>query len=186
MHGLSLLQTGELRAVFSGCASPVSILLTACSCFRTAPKSEQKHARGPFTPSPLLLRRFPMEAFPCDALSCCRAGDCGPAWNEAEEQRTVAQDKVLMETHSLCAWTRSEMAGTCPTPKKRWISFSRHTGVISHTSGGPVAGTGGSPEAFKAVSYLLRQHSKRTESPTPSVTCGDGGNIENFQLPPHS
>lgn len=30
---------------------------------------EQKHIRGPLTLSPLLLRKFPMEAFPYEALS---------------------------------------------------------------------------------------------------------------------
>lgn len=48
MDGQSLLQTGESRAVFSGCASPVSILLTACSCFQNSTKERaEAHQRPP-------------------------------------------------------------------------------------------------------------------------------------------
>lgn len=101
MDGWSLLQTGESRAVFSGCASPVSILLTACSCFQNSTKERAETHQRPLHPESLATWEVSNGSFSIGSsvtLSCWKLQEM-----RQKGQRTVAQDKVLMETHSLCA-----------------------------------------------------------------------------------
>lgn len=133
--------------------------------FRTAPKSEQKHTRGPFTLSPLLLRKFLMEAFPYETLSCCRVGDCSAAWNEAGQQNDCgAEQGVNGNTRFLCLYPIRN-GRYASNPPKRWIRFSRHMCVISHTSSGPLPGTGDCERHLQLwVTYSAQQTNRVTDS----------------------